>query len=67
MRKRKELYLGLIAVLYHQLGEIPPDFFVDIVSQSNFLTSTLQVDAQNPINAGINMISKYIQMKETTM
>lgn len=46
MRKRKELYLGLIAVLYHQLGEIPPDFFVDIVSQKNFLTSTLQVEAQ---------------------
>ncbi|XP_068198264.1 protein AAR2 homolog [Antennarius striatus] len=42
MRKCKELYLGLIAVLYHQLGEIPPDFFVDIVSQDNFLTSTLQ-------------------------
>lgn len=45
MRTRKELYLGLIAVLYHQLGEIPPDFFVDIVSQNNFLTTTLQVDA----------------------
>lgn len=44
MRKRKELYLGLIAVLYHQLGEVPPDFFVDIVSQNNFLTSTLQVE-----------------------
>ncbi|KAJ8016061.1 hypothetical protein DPEC_G00003230 [Dallia pectoralis] len=42
MRRRKDLYLGLIAVLYHQLGEIPPDFFVDIVSQDNFLTSTLQ-------------------------
>ncbi|KAL0159001.1 hypothetical protein M9458_047077, partial [Cirrhinus mrigala] len=43
MKERKDLYLGLIAVLYHQLGEIPPDFFVDIVSQNNFLTSTLQV------------------------
>ncbi|XP_061760359.1 protein AAR2 homolog isoform X2 [Nerophis ophidion] len=42
MQKHKELYLGLIAVLYHQLGEIPPDFFVDIVSQNNFLTTTLQ-------------------------
>ncbi|KAF7662803.1 hypothetical protein LDENG_00225700 [Lucifuga dentata] len=42
MRRHKELYLGLIAVLYHQLGEIPPEFFVDIVSQNNFLTSTLQ-------------------------
>ncbi|KAM9785700.1 protein AAR2 homolog [Neosynchiropus ocellatus] len=42
MHTRKDLYLGLIAVLYHQLGEIPADFFVDIVSQDNFLTSTLQ-------------------------
>ncbi|KAL6483172.1 hypothetical protein MHYP_G00080440 [Metynnis hypsauchen] len=42
MKERKDLYLGLITVLYHQLGEIPPDFFVDIVSQNNFLTSTLQ-------------------------
>lgn len=42
MRSRKDLYLGLISVLYHQLGEIPPDYFVDIVSQNNFLTSTLQ-------------------------
>lgn len=46
MRKRKELYLSLITVLYHQLGEVPPDFFVDIVSQNNFLTSTLQVKGQ---------------------
>uniref|UniRef100_A0A674CMN1 Protein AAR2 homolog n=1 Tax=Salmo trutta TaxID=8032 RepID=A0A674CMN1_SALTR len=38
-----DLYLGLIAVLYQQLGEIPPDFSVDIVSQDNYLTSTLQV------------------------
>uniref|UniRef100_A0A8C7W6F2 Protein AAR2 homolog n=1 Tax=Oncorhynchus mykiss TaxID=8022 RepID=A0A8C7W6F2_ONCMY len=36
------LYLGLIAVLYQQLGEIPTDFSVDIVSQDNYLTSTLQ-------------------------
>uniref|UniRef100_A0AAZ3SE64 Protein AAR2 homolog n=1 Tax=Oncorhynchus tshawytscha TaxID=74940 RepID=A0AAZ3SE64_ONCTS len=37
-----DLYLGLIAVLYQQLGEIPTDFSVDIVSQDNYLTSTLQ-------------------------
>lgn len=43
VRARSALYLGLIAVLYRQLAEIPPDFFVDIVSQQNFLTSTLQV------------------------
>ncbi|NXG16788.1 AAR2 protein, partial [Grallaria varia] len=41
--KYQELYINLISVLYHQLNEIPADFFVDIVSQDNFLTSTLQV------------------------
>lgn len=43
MAKHRTLYISLISVLYHQLGEIPADFFVDIVSQDNFLTSTLQV------------------------
>ncbi|XP_034761256.1 protein AAR2 homolog [Acipenser ruthenus] len=42
MQRHLSLYLNLISVLYHQLGEIPPDFFVDIVSKDNFLTSTLQ-------------------------
>ncbi|XP_074744535.1 protein AAR2 homolog isoform X3 [Strix uralensis] len=40
--KYQDLYINLISVLYHQLSEIPADFFVDIVSQDNFLTSTLQ-------------------------
>jgi len=39
----QDLYINLISVLYHQLSEIPADFFVDIISQDNFLTSTLQV------------------------
>lgn len=43
MVKHHTLYINLISILYHQLGEIPADFFVDIVSQDNFLTSTLQV------------------------
>ncbi|XP_054255042.1 protein AAR2 homolog, partial [Indicator indicator] len=42
MGRYQELYSSLISVLYHQLNEIPADFFVDIVSQDNFLTSTLQ-------------------------
>uniref|UniRef100_A0A8C5IMV1 Protein AAR2 homolog n=1 Tax=Junco hyemalis TaxID=40217 RepID=A0A8C5IMV1_JUNHY len=42
MGKYQDLYINLISVLYHQLNEIPADFFVDIVSQDNFLTSTLQ-------------------------
>ena len=31
------------ATLHFQLKEVPEDFFVDIVSRDNFLTSTLQV------------------------
>lgn len=41
--KHQALFSNLISVLYHQLHEIPADFFVDIVSQDNFLTNTLQV------------------------
>ncbi|XP_071174699.1 protein AAR2 homolog isoform X2 [Mytilus edulis] len=37
-----QLFLDFIGVLYFQVHEIPEDFFVDIVSQSNFLTTTLQ-------------------------
>ncbi|XP_042197744.1 protein AAR2 homolog [Callorhinchus milii] len=40
--KRTDLYTLLISALYHQLSEIPADFFVDIVSKDNFLTTTLQ-------------------------
>ncbi|CAN9515531.1 unnamed protein product [Ophioblennius macclurei] len=54
MRKRKDLYLGLVSVLYHQLGEIPPDFFVDIVSQNNFLTTTLQDFFQFATGPGVD-------------
>ncbi|KAK1801985.1 hypothetical protein P4O66_022218 [Electrophorus voltai] len=54
MQERKDLYLGLISVLYHQLGEIPPDFFVDIVSQNNFLTSTLQDFFQFACGPGVD-------------
>jgi A1 cistron-splicing factor AAR2 len=38
-----DLFTNLITVLHFQLKEIPDDFFVDIVSRSNFLTTTLQV------------------------
>lgn len=35
-------FMDFIGVLYFQVHEIPEDFFVDIVSHSNFLTTTLQ-------------------------
>ncbi|XP_070600925.1 protein AAR2 homolog [Erythrolamprus reginae] len=41
--KHQAVFSHLISILYHQLNEIPADFFVDIVSQDNFLTNTLQV------------------------
>ncbi|XP_006072522.4 protein AAR2 homolog isoform X1 [Bubalus bubalis] len=52
MVKHHSLYVNLISILYHQLGEIPADFFVDIVSQDNFLTSTLQDTAKNQEGEG---------------
>ncbi|XP_041373332.1 protein AAR2 homolog [Gigantopelta aegis] len=41
-KKHIHLFSQLIGVLHFQIREIPEDFFVDIVSKSNFLTSTLQ-------------------------
>ena len=37
------LYDQFITMLHFQVREIPEDFFVDIISRNNFLTSTLQV------------------------
>lgn len=37
-----QFFMDFIGVLHFQVHEIPEDFFVDIVSQSNFLTTTLQ-------------------------
>nr|XP_006813095.1 PREDICTED: LOW QUALITY PROTEIN: protein AAR2 homolog [Saccoglossus kowalevskii] len=42
-----DLYNSFITVLYFQLGEIPKDFFIDIVSSNNFLTTCLTEFFQN--------------------
>lgn len=42
LASRSQLFLNFISVLHFQIREIPEDFFVDIVSQNNFLTVTLQ-------------------------
>ncbi|VDK47737.1 unnamed protein product [Anisakis simplex] len=36
-----DLYMALLPVIHFQLKECPKDFFVDIVSKDNFLTTTL--------------------------
>ena len=41
MQSRSQLFIDFISALHFQIREIPSDFFVDIVSRSNFLTSTL--------------------------
>ena len=38
-----ELFKALIGVMYHQITEIPQDFFVDIVTSNNFLVTTLTI------------------------
>nr|CAG4650381.1 EOG090X0AVR [Sida crystallina] len=38
-----QLFIDFIGILYFQMQEVPADFFVDIVSQDNFLTQTLRV------------------------
>ena len=42
LKDNTDLYMNFISVLHFQVQEIPEDFFVDIVSTNNFLTSTLQ-------------------------
>ena len=36
-----DIYSQLISILYHQISEIPSDFFVDIVASNNFLLVNL--------------------------
>ncbi|XP_064651930.1 protein AAR2 homolog [Lineus longissimus] len=43
LKNHTELYAQFISVLHYQVREIPEDFFVDIVSANNFLTSTMQI------------------------
>ncbi|XP_038062741.1 protein AAR2 homolog [Patiria miniata] len=38
----QELYASFITSLHFQLKEVPADFFIDIVSKDNFLTTTLR-------------------------
>ncbi|XP_033096747.1 protein AAR2 homolog [Anneissia japonica] len=54
MSNQEQLFENFISLLHFQLKEIPSDFFVDIVSRSNFLTITLQRLFSN-IEEGSNM------------
>ncbi|XP_059143984.1 protein AAR2 homolog isoform X2 [Physella acuta] len=47
-------YLSFITMIYFQIREIPSDFFVDIVTSNNFLTSTLHEFFQNLLSESVN-------------
>ncbi|KAK2170133.1 hypothetical protein LSH36_4g11051 [Paralvinella palmiformis] len=47
MAKHPELYAQFISTIHYQIQEIPEDFFVDIVSQNNFLVSVLHTFFEN--------------------
>ncbi|XP_066279662.1 protein AAR2 homolog isoform X1 [Branchiostoma lanceolatum] len=49
--RHEDLYSAFISTMHFQLREIPEDFFVDIVSCNNFLTTTLQVFFYNLANS----------------
>lgn len=47
LAQRPELFKKMIFALYHQVRETPQDFFIDIVSRQNFLTTTLHAFFMN--------------------
>jgi A1 cistron-splicing factor AAR2 len=49
---RPSLYMQLLAVLHRHIAEIPEDFFVDIITRDNFLTSALRSLFENIDAAG---------------
>ena len=52
LRSHPQLFSIFIVVLHFQLREVSPDFFVDIVSRDNFLTTTLHILFSNIRAAG---------------
>lgn len=47
LHQHPDFYKNFIRVLHFQLRETPEDFFVDIVSRNNFLTTTLKIFFEN--------------------
>ncbi|CAD6191770.1 unnamed protein product [Caenorhabditis auriculariae] len=63
---RSEMFLAFVRVLFFQLKECPSDFFVDIVSRDNFLTTTLSMffaNVRDSAHAPENLKRKSAQFK----
>ena len=51
LTSHSQLYIQFISILHYHIREIPEDFFVDIVTQNNFLVSTLRSFFANLANS----------------
>uniref|UniRef100_A0A8R1DNV7 Protein AAR2 homolog n=1 Tax=Caenorhabditis japonica TaxID=281687 RepID=A0A8R1DNV7_CAEJA len=63
----KQLFMAFVRVLFFQLKECPTDFFVDIVSRDNFLTTTLSMlfaNISESAHAGEDLKKKSEQFKQ---
>ncbi|CAH1796636.1 unnamed protein product [Owenia fusiformis] len=60
------LYNEFISMLHFQIKDIPEDFFIDIVSRNNFLTSTLQLFFSNLESSGIseNVLQRGLKFRD---
>lgn len=54
LQNHASLFLNFISVIHYHIQETPEDFFVDILSANNFLTSTLQEFFSNLENMSSN-------------
>lgn len=54
LQNHASLFLNFISVIHYHIQETPEDFFVDILSANNFLTSTLQEFFSNLENMSLD-------------
>lgn len=54
LQNQASLFLNFISVIHYHIQETPEDFFVDILSANNFLTSTLQEFFSNLENMSLD-------------
>lgn len=64
LAKYENLYENFLGIFYHQITEIPKDFFVDIVTSNNFLVSALSTLFSNIKSANFQSSSLQSRSKQ---
>jgi len=65
--KRAKLFCDFIEILYHQLRQMPKDFFIDEISSNNFLGKMLEnffdncKDGNESMKKRINLLKKFLK------